>query len=36
MENKEVNSKAYWDGRFANDWKDRGGKEQSAFFPGLL
>lgn len=32
MENKDVNSKAYWDGRFSSDWKDRGGKEQSAFF----
>lgn len=32
MENKEVNSKEYWEGRFSSDWKDRGGKEQSAFF----
>ncbi|MFT3677935.1 MAG: glycosyltransferase [Chitinophagaceae bacterium] len=32
MENKDVNSKEYWDGRFESDWKDRGGKEQSAFF----
>lgn len=32
METKDVNSKEYWDGRFEKDWKDRGGKEQSAFF----
>jgi GT2 family glycosyltransferase/glycosyltransferase involved in cell wall biosynthesis len=28
----EVNSKAYWDFRFSNDWEENFGREQSVFF----
>lgn len=36
MENKfEVNSKEYWDVRFANDWESNQGREQTNFFAEL-
>ncbi|WP_431029110.1 methyltransferase domain-containing protein [Lysinibacillus sp. LZ02] len=36
MENKfEVNSKEYWDVRFANDWESNRGREQTKFFADL-
>ena len=28
----DVNSKEYWDDRFASDWHSRGGRQQTAFF----
>jgi GT2 family glycosyltransferase/glycosyltransferase involved in cell wall biosynthesis len=31
-ETGEVNSKTYWDHRFANDWEENFGREQSIFF----
>ncbi|MGY2258331.1 glycosyltransferase [Pseudomonas sp. SDO55104_S430] len=32
IETGEVNSKTYWDHRFANDWEENFGREQSIFF----
>ncbi len=32
IETGEVNSKAYWDHRFSNDWEENFGREQSIFF----
>ena len=33
---KEVNSNAYWDGRFQNDWEANEGPAQSRFFCALV
>jgi hypothetical protein len=35
MTGSRINSNAYWDGRFAGDWGDSGGREQSRFFAEL-